>query len=79
MSHWNHRVMRRVYQDGDVVDEVYEVYYNDDGSIEGWTQDPVTPSYYVGVDDGSIVDSIDRFMAAAARPTLDFVTGQEID
>lgn len=88
MSYWNHRVMRRTVktvvngQDfGDeTFDAVYEVYYNDDGSIEGWTQDPTSPLADVPGDNGSsIEDDIARFLVACKRPTLDWETGKEID
>lgn len=80
---WNHRVMRRTYV-GDfetiVVDEIYEVYYDDDGNVDGWTTDPVGPSFYVNEDDGqgSIRDDIARFMRATELPILDYETGKEI-
>jgi len=75
--------MRRQYLSGDeteIVDEVYEVYYDHAGRITGWTADPVGPSYYVGVDEGTgIVDDIHRFLRACDKPTLDYETGKEID
>ena len=41
MSHWNHRVFRREWEDGTVLYGLHEVYYNDDGSIHGYTTEPV--------------------------------------
>jgi hypothetical protein len=82
MAYWNHRVMRRKYESGDeieIVDEIYEVYYEDDGTVNGWTENPVGPSHYVGVDDGTIKDSVMRFLRACERPTLDYETGKEIE
>ena len=74
--------MRREYESGgetEIVDEIYEVYYDDNGRVNGWTQDPVGPSHYVGVDEGTIKTSIERFMRATTFPTLDHATGKEID
>lgn len=84
MAHWNHRVMRREYESGDmveIIDEIYEVYYKDDGTVDGWTQEPVGPSFYVdGADDHeSIKDDIMRFLRACDKPILDYKTGKEID
>lgn len=38
---WNHRVVHRVFENG--IDEysIREVYYNDDGSIYGFTESPI--------------------------------------
>ena len=44
MSHWNYRVIRHHHSETDSVTyHVHEVYYREDGGIEGWTQEPVTP------------------------------------
>jgi hypothetical protein len=75
--------MRRVYVSGgesELVDEIYEVYYDDDGNVVNWTENPVGPSFYVGVDEGDgIVDSVKRFLRACDKPTLDYETGKEIE
>ena len=39
MSHWNYRVMNR---NGDLA--VYSVYYDDDGKVKGWSQEPAALS-----------------------------------
>jgi hypothetical protein len=80
MSHWNHRVMRLTDRDGDPYDAIYEVYYNDDGTVSGWTESPASPSFYPSEDDGqnSILDDIRRFERATTLPTLDHDTGLEI-
>jgi len=74
--------MRRTYGEGEhqeVVDEIYEVYYNDDNTVSGWTQDPVGPAFYVDVDEGnSIRDDVERFLRACDKPILDYETGKEI-
>jgi hypothetical protein len=38
--HWNHRVIVRL-EGLEQLYELHEVYYRDDGSIEGWTAGPV--------------------------------------
>jgi tetrahydromethanopterin S-methyltransferase subunit H len=37
MTHWNHRVVKEVSKDGFEWLSVREVFYNDDGSIYGYT------------------------------------------
>ena len=42
MSHWNHRVIKKVYRpSGEESYGVHEVFYNDDGSIYSYTVNPV--------------------------------------
>jgi hypothetical protein len=74
MSYWNHRVMRRTV-DGETFDAVYEVFYTDDGVVEGWTDNPVSPMS----EPGNIREDIERFLRACDKPMLDWETGKEID
>lgn len=44
---WNYRLVRDVHQVGDEEHESFtirEVYYDAEGNIEGWTQDPCYPA-----------------------------------
>jgi hypothetical protein len=41
MIHWNHRVVKAVYPDGEEWFSVREVFYNADGSIYAYTEKPV--------------------------------------
>jgi len=41
MSTWNHRVVKTVYKDDYVYYGIREVFYNDDGSISGYTESAV--------------------------------------
>lgn len=47
---WNYRMFKRAIPsgegDGDTVDDFYvgEAYYDDNGKLNGWTADPVSPS-----------------------------------
>ncbi|SRR5258706_8080132 len=45
MAHWNHRVVKETYRKGmeDEEDQysIREIFYNDDGSIMGYTDQPI--------------------------------------
>lgn len=41
MSHWNHRVIKETLSNGDEWFSVREVFYNKDGSIYAYTENPV--------------------------------------
>lgn len=45
MSHWNHRVIKKVYKQGtdeeDVLYGIHEVFYNDTGEIYAYTEQPI--------------------------------------
>ena len=69
MSHWNHRVMRRVYPNDEVMYQIYEVFYNADGSIWGFTNDPVDPC---GETVEEVRESLERMLRALDRPVLDW-------
>lgn len=70
---WNHRVIRRsnapssnpkwTYQ-------IHEVYYNDDGSIENWTENPVAP---MGENLLELQSEIRHFSGALNQPVLEEV------
>jgi hypothetical protein len=43
---WNHRVIKKTYKQGEETThgyEIHEVYYDKDGRIDGWTEQPVNP------------------------------------
>lgn len=42
MSSWDYRVIRRE-SGGSAVYGIHEVYYDDSGRVETWTEDPVVP------------------------------------
>ena len=61
---WNYRVMRRYDDLG-----IYEVYYNEDGSVKGFSENPVSPR------GGSISElklDMERYMEALSKPILDY-------
>jgi hypothetical protein len=39
--HWNHRIVVRLQDSLEPLYELREIYYRDDGSIEGWSAAPV--------------------------------------
>ena len=44
MASWNYRVIRKVDKETDTVTyQVHEVYYADNGTIEGWAKNAVKP------------------------------------
>ncbi len=59
-------------------DAVYEVYYNEDGSISGWTENPAAPMFHHEIDSGDLRAEIGRFFLACDLPVLDWATGKEI-
>ncbi len=47
MSYWNYRVIKEEFPEHNEDSyQIHEVYYDDDGKIEGWTQSPVAPCGY---------------------------------
>lgn len=42
MSHWNYRVIRQVAGE-EILWGIHEVYYAEDGHIEGWTTNAIDP------------------------------------
>lgn len=76
MSHWNHRVMRRTQPD-EIWDAIYEVYYDENGNVIGWTESPASPFACIDLDE-SIADAVAMYVKALVHPTLDWETGKEI-
>ena len=69
MSHWNYRVIRNRHTETDSVTyQVHEVYYREDGGIEGWTQDPVAP---LGETAEELREDIRYFLHAFRCPILE--------
>lgn len=44
MNNWNYRVIKHTHENGQVEFGIYEVFYFDDGSVKGWTKEPLTPT-----------------------------------
>ena len=71
---WNHRVMKRVYKHDDGTTEVehaiYEVFYDDAGRVEGWTENAMAPVSFEGVD--SLRTTLEWMLEALDKPALDY-------
>jgi methionyl-tRNA formyltransferase len=68
MSGWNHRVIRREDpKTGETYYQIHEVYYDDDGKINGWTKLPISP-YAESTDE--LRQELQRFMEALNKPIL---------
>jgi hypothetical protein len=68
MSFWNHRVIHRYDEKHDVhTYRIHEVYYDDDGSIEGWTEKAMAP---VGETPAQLREDIRHLMKAFQKPIL---------
>lgn len=78
MGTWNYRVMvdHRGYEN---VVAVHEVYYDDDGKVTGWTENPVQAmSTMVDEDSDSLDWVLEKMTEALTRPHLDYETGKEL-
>lgn len=67
---WNYRVIKKEVHHAEGTEllyEIYEVYYADDGSIEGWTESEASPS---GSDLEELESDIAHFQVALSHPTL---------
>ena len=87
---WNHRIMRVMSDDGNTAHYgIYEVYYDDEGNVEGWTESPTDVSAW-GLTDEDYEEGIDShhkaelgkclyyMRRALEQPILDYKTGKEI-
>ena len=70
MSYWNHRVMRRVFTlpNGEIEYQlgIYEIYYDDNGNVNGWTQEPVA---VVGDD---LEWTLNKMQECLGKPILEY-------
>lgn len=78
MGHWNQRVIRKPSgeEDGGSTYEIHEVYYDDQGRIEAWTENPVQP---FGDSPAELREDIRWFLQACRRSILEqrVVDGRE--
>ncbi len=78
---WNHRVIRRVYK-SETYEEtlygVYEVYYNPDGSIFAYTENPVDAEAETLED---LQEILEWMLKSLDKPVLDYgkITKDELD
>jgi hypothetical protein len=71
MSSWNYRMTRRVV-DGEPIFEVREVYYDDKGEINGWTENPASPA---GDTKLELMDAISRMSSCIGSAVVDIDAG----
>lgn len=76
---WNYRLMRRVYLNPitnleDVVYGIYEVYYDEQGNPDGWSEHPENVSSE-SVD--GIQWQVEKFKEALIKPMLEYNDGSE--
>jgi len=74
MSHWNYRVMQQPERPDDPDDKgiwlaIHEVFYDDDGEVDGWTKDAVTVG---GNSKEELLKVLENMTAAAEKPVLDY-------
>ncbi len=76
---WNHRIMKRTYA-GEISYAIHEVFYHDDGMLNGWTKEPVAPIF--NGEDGDGIELLraefNSQMLAFDKPILDYETGKDI-
>lgn len=77
---WNHRVVRRFYpnthMDDSMLYEIYEVYYKEDGTIDGITEEPIR------IREESMDDlrkTVERLTKCLTQPIIDYDTLQELN
>ena len=64
---WNQRIIRTV-KGGEEWYEIHEVYYDERGHIESWTQEPVLPG---GESKAELMNDIAYFISAMRQPILE--------
>lgn len=81
MSHWNHRVVREVIEHpnlelSEVVYQITEVYYNDEGAPSAWCQRSHSP---YGNDLNDLRGELERMLRALDKPVLEVVDGKLVE
>jgi len=64
---WNYRVFRKTCA-GHAFYEIHEVYYRLDGTIKGWTENPINPS---GETPEELKQDIFMHLEALQKPIID--------
>lgn len=67
VASWNYRIIKTIESDEPIY-RIYEVYYDDSGKIEGWTQEPVLPC---GENVAELREDIHYFLEAFRLPVLE--------
>lgn len=67
MRHWNYRIMKRKNSEGQFEFGIYEVHYDSNGKVEGWTENPLTPTHESKED---LKSELKNMMTAFEKETL---------
>lgn len=68
MLYWNHRVVHKYHEKSDShTYQIHEVYYDDNGEIEGWTESAMEP---FGETPSELREDIRYFIKAFQKPIL---------
>jgi hypothetical protein len=68
-GHWNHRVMRHVEPDGHVWFGIHEVFYDDTGRPEGWSEPAEAPA---GETLEELAANLAQMTEALKQPVLEY-------
>lgn len=63
--YWNHRIIE--HNEVEFYEAIHEVYYNEDGSIQGWTENPVSIMKY---EEDSWEKIVEGIKVALSKPVL---------
>lgn len=69
MATWNYRLMKHENDKGEVFYGVHEVYYDENGDIEGWSEESVSP-VKESVDE--LKEELERMMMSFEKEMLDY-------
>jgi len=67
MEYWDYRIIKSI-EPGESIYKIHEVYYDDNGNIDGWTEEPVLPC---GENTGELREDIHYFLEAFRQPVLE--------
>jgi hypothetical protein len=67
-SHWNYRLMKRKIN-GKLLYAMHEVYYDEHGKVNGWTETPITPYHELKRD---VITELRKMMVGAKQPILNY-------
>jgi len=65
---WNYRIIRRTFGSNELY-QVHEVYYDDDGCIKSWTENPIIPA---GETPEELKEDFFKQLQAFEHPFLDY-------
>lgn len=76
---WNHRIIRhieqRTHMDDGIYYAIHEVYYDEDGKVNGWTEEPIR-IMEESLDDLKV--TLQRLIESLDKPVIDYDTGHDI-